>query len=455
MTDSGDGLPLERIAVSLRSVNASRRFVGRRFVGRWFAATDDEGRAVVHHVPPGAYDILLHSLPPDYVSPRNHPYAPAPQVTLIEDHEHLRIEVPLERGFPVGVTVEVDGLPATQGRVIFRHRHTGHTFPTVLSPRSPPEVQGLLSRGVWEITVAAPAGRLLIGLEHDREELPGHRVVLDLVRDPRSHHLTWRFTTPSDLFGAVSVRGGGKASGVSVAATLLDPGPWIDAARARGGSQYERITVGLDSQDRYEMRLPDGRWRLAPVGPWVVESTPPFVDLDLAPGSSAGVDFSVALDRPEGDGAMLTVEVQEAATLRPLANPADARVEIRTLAEGATRDVQRARRGVARFLGLARGDYEVLATHPDFLEGRTEVREYEPDPRQPHRIRIELPTGAALRFEITDPQGEPLPKVTVRVERLDDDPQIRANDPEFLKAKQRRTAETDHSGRVRMQGFYP
>ncbi len=459
-----DGRALEHQNVRLRPLPVAGQAGGstfmRRRATRWTPA-GIAGKVRFDGIPPGTYAVELWTyLQGPFVRPTDNPFAPAPKVTLFDDQEHVTIDVELWRGVRVTVGLELpDGDPAGF-RAVFRHPGSGQVR-TAGFPRGQPQVERLLPPGVWEVAVEPRPGYLLVALDRDRVPLPGHAVRLDLLHEPSDTFLTWTYVTPAMIEGSVA-EASGREPAVEIVATLVAPGPWHQAALERGGSIFERLAVAVDTiTGTYEMQVPDGRWRVQPAAPALVSSEPEAVDLELAPGDAGRADFTVRLE-PEGGGPPFVVRVknERGERLRRAA------VEVYDLSDPdkPVRSGVTSKYGNVSFDSLPAGGYRVIAGHADYLEGRVELPDYDPEVPEKRRIRpVVLPSGAEIRLQADDPAGEPLANVELTIERLlppaslredEDPPDTALRSPELRQAKRRRTAVTDHSGRASLQGFH-
>ena len=425
--------------------------------GRNYHGTSDaDGRARFESVAPGTYVVRV-GVPTtsDLVPPSDNPLVAEPVVTLEPSGANpgapQQVVVELWPGTRVRSFLELPVQDASGFEVRFRHRETGALL---RSPylRDRPEVERLLAPGTWEVSMEPRSGFVLVALDQDRQELAGNVALLDLAVLPPSVDLTWTYTAPCTVRGAVAVEAGQEPA-VEIVASLLEPGPWIEAARRRGGSQVDRVTAGVDSHTgTYEMRLPDGRWSLRPVGRHLVSSRPETVELDLAPGEDGRADFTVRLEEEAGNRLPVRVLDARGAGLRGAevaAFPADD--ETASASARATTD----RFGWARLEGLADGDLLLVAAHPSHLEGRLELPGFDAErpPETPQVIRLEA--GSELRFFVRDAQGEPASGVALEVERLGEPPELRLGGGELAAARQQRAAVTDRLGRASLSGFYP
>ncbi len=449
----GEGRPMarERVVVHGDAGGSPWRRQLARLRGR-SAVTDADGRATFEGLAPGAYTVdVPWPARSGYLPPAENPFAAAPRVSLFDDGERLEVELELRRGLRVTALIELPDDDTSGFRARFRHRESGRELVSAF-PHDSNLIERLLVPGVWEVSVEPPPGYLLVGVERGREPVPGHRVRLDLVQEPESPYLTWTFAAPCRLEGAVT-EAAGRSPAVTVEAALVEPGPWHEAALARGGSRFERVTAYPDPfTGRYEMVLPDGAWSVRPVGEWLLESEPETVDLALAPGEAGRADFTVRLGGSRA--ALFTVTVvggvrwarlpQAPVAVFALDDPTTA---LRTGTTGAS--------GSVSLPALEEGSYRVAAGHEDFLEGRLELPDYDPKAHDRPRPRVVLPSGARIRLEARGPDDRPLAGAELTVERLGGAPETLLQDADFLAAKTGRTAATDRSGRTTLPGFYP
>ncbi|MEM1202261.1 MAG: hypothetical protein AAGN66_03430 [Acidobacteriota bacterium] len=411
---------------------------------------DNEGRVVFEGVSAGTYDVKLPDLQPPLLGPDKNPFTPSPRVTILDNGETVRAAIELWRGIPLSASIDVPGASGQGFRARFRHLDTGSTRFLSFPPEG--QIRTHLVPGIWQVDVRPRDGFLLIGTELDGTALPGASVTVDLLSHPVEHQATFSYLSPCTISGAVTEISG-QVPAVYVEATLVEPGPWIDAARRRGGSRYESVIAPVDSRtSRYEMTLPDGRWQVAPKGKRLRESRPERVEVAMAPGGSENVDFTIELEPPAAEtGEMVVIVEGPKGRGKP-----GAKVEVRT-----SRDAPPVAAGTSHASGLARvpapaeGSYLLVAAHVSTLEGTTRIEDYDPDAENPAVPTVRLPRGAEIQVQALDREARPLPGVELRVRRLDPEPEILSEDRRILRSKMSRALVTDHSGRATDAGFYP
>ncbi len=415
--------------------------------------TDAAGKTRFEGLQPGTYavNVAVYSTEP-YVRPVDNPFAPAPKFTLFDESEQIAHEIVLWRGVRVTTGLELPDDAHSSFRVVFHHPGSGLTR-TGFFRRGVTSIERVLPPGVWEVSVEPRPGYLLVALDRDRLPLPGHSVRLDLVHEPSATFLTWTYVAPAEIEGWVSEESG-RVPAVQVAATLIEPGPWHEAVVARGGSIFQRLTASLDPHTGYyKMVVPDGRWRVAPVGEYLESSEPESVELTLAPGETGRADFTVREGKGSGRKSFTVRVVNERGV-----GVRDAAVEVYDSADSAEplRSGVSGRHGYAELDDPGAGSYLLVAGHADYLEGQRALPDYDPGDPEKRRIPpVVLPDGAEIRLRATDPVDEPLAGVELTVKRLGDAPDLTIQAEEFVRAKLSRSAVTDQSGRTSMKGLYP
>jgi hypothetical protein len=414
------------------------------------AQTDLSGKAVFEGLQPGVYRIWVGALPEPLIRPGEHHFNTHPVATLETESDRVRVEVEVRRGTPVTVEIVTDADRHPRGRLRFREIHRGEEFESGFLHRGW-TAEETLPAGVWEVTYEVLSGQLLVGLERDGAPLPGDRVVLDLLEDRQATLLTFRFTAPCRLSGRLYYQGKDQG-GVEILATLVEPGPWIDAARERGSVVERAAAWPRRGSWDYTLELPEGVWEVRPVGEVLVSSEPESRILTLAPGGEARADFDVL--REEGDGRTI-LEIRARTPNGGRVN--GVLVEAWPSESEPARDEPSASAesqygGRAFLSGLESGDYRIVAAHADYLETETRVEDFDSEGRR-RKEEVTLELGGVIHVRARDGAGGPLSAATLHVERLSDPPPSLLASDKIREAKRSRRAVTDATGIARLTGF--
>lgn len=412
--------------------------------------TDGNGRVRFSNLKPGSYTFILRYMTdPALVAPHENPFARMPVVTLADETDELEVTIELWRGSPLLLVAAVDRGDLPRGlTAMIANVETGRTREARLPLGGVYETS--LPPGRWEVTLSVPPGYLIASLERNGEGLEGHVVRLDTSEDWRAQRVVW------SLSASCVVEGHVRNHYAPVVATLLEPGPWFEQARLRGGTELSRVPAQrFDFPDRYELRLPEGLWRLTPEAPDLVSSDPDFADLRLVPGQTARQDFVVEREGGERD-VDLVVRVRD-----PAGEPVvDAVVELYPAGAAGPDDEPIARKKTprwrpARFSGLAAGDYLVFAGHGRGLPGKAEVRALAPeDEEEPRYVTLTLREGGAIRAHATDEENVPVADVRLEIRREDDLPPPPPREEALRRDKTRRSVDTDQTGYVETIGLH-
>ena len=420
----------------------SSRFQRGRSPSLW-GQLDSSGQIRFDNVSPGSYRIHIDLRGTRWIAPGAHPLRPEPIFTVTENDALLPLEVEVFEGVPVNLYLDLPvSISGFQAR--FVHPASGQQMLVPLYGDGRETVR-VVPRGVWEVEVLPVEGFLLVGLWVNREPLAGTTAYLDLITDDLPPDLLFTFTAPVEIEGAVLALGTQRPS-VQIQATLTEPGPWYEAAVARGVNIPDRIQIGLDDRDRYHAHLPPGRWRVEPVGENLVSSTPENVERTLASGDVLQADFTVEEEPGEESDALRVLVLAEHIE----SEEGTAGV---VLEEGFSVWRGPAQGSLLVVPELAAGNYTAVAGHPETLEGRTTVS-YDPDQRPERLPQIQLPAGGRIEVLGTDENGRRAAGLELSVERLDELPELTVQAPAFVDAKRGRILTTDMVGRGQATGFY-
>ncbi len=416
---------------------------------RSYARTDSNGVALLSAVPPAAYGIIWDRFEePNIVPPADNPYVPVPTVTLTDQVSDVEVRVELWRGARVVFEVAVDRGRLPSGVAQMRNLDIDKSIEATIGQYG--SCERLVVPGRWEMSLRPTPGYLLVGLEVDGQSYPGSSAVVELYATNRTTYITWSFAAPCLVTGRVESEGEWPGSAQAVA-TLLEPGAWIEAARARGGSEFNSV-LGRGVQgdpEAYEMVLPAGRWLILAQGERLISSRPESVELELLPGSEDRVDFLVRFSEGDGPGLRVTALSPQHQRLRgvfaaawPLTND-----------PAATPPLSRCQGDTGCVLsGLEAGDFMIVAGHRDFLEGQRVLPKYDPEGKR-QQVFVTLEDGAQLRFRAWDSDQQSVADVALVLERLGEEPLTLLNDDELNAQKSRREASTDSSGYAAIGGL--
>jgi hypothetical protein len=412
---------------------------------------DAAGRVAFTGVEPGSYRVTLRGdALLEFVAPEDNPRVAAPRITLTEGDELVRAEVELWRGARVNCRVVFDGLEVRNVTVRFREVDEGSRFEETVY-KDVGALEQLLLPGRWEIALDPPPGFLLRDVEVDGVSFAGSVVMLELAHGAPPSHVAWYFAEPARLFGRVTFAD--EEIDVRVQAELLEPGPWIEAAIARGGSEYRLVTAGVDVRGDYSMVLPAGRFSVKATGPEVDECDPPIVELTLAAGEERRQDFHV---RGAGSGGALMVRVRS-----PEGKQVEgAVVEVWPLVPEPNREQPVARGASLPFSAMIRdvpaGDWRVAAAREGFLEGSSEFRGFDPEEDPSKRtVTVVLREGAAFHGLAFHEGRRPAPGIGFALERLDEPPPCIVREPELVARALAPRTDSDATGHAWMRGLWP
>ncbi len=442
-----NGAPISRATVGLKQVDPQTRW---SFPLR--GESDVSGRITFSGAEPGQYKISLHGETAKvFVAPDGNPRVPPPQITLAPGEERVRAELELWRGVPLFCGVDFD---SRDTRNVVAHLEE-IDLGTRLELRLPDGAarSRLLLPGRWQMRVDPPPGFLLTDVTANGRSVEGSQAFVELKPGDPPAHVTWYYSARAWLHGKVTFAG--VKVGVAVAAQLVEPGPWIDAVEERGGSVYEMLHAGVDNRGEYEMVLPDGRWEVRAVGANVARSEPEVVDLYIARGEIRRQDFEVWDKEGEGGSSSMMVWVE---------GPTGERIrgvtmELWPLDPNRRSDAPTAREHMdyayGRFRDVPAGAWIVGAATEGFIEGTVEVPEFDPDNEKRETIKVRLRRGATVHAVVDDDEGERVPDVQFRMERLEPMPETVVQDAAVLERIKAPEAKSDTTGHAWIRGIWP
>ena len=416
----------------------------------------NDGRALFSGVPSGTYRISLYALSRrDLLTPKRNPLHPAPMVTVRPEDQTLQVPIELWPFLTLRAFLQ---LPIDQfnGFTLNATHLAGGKSIQLPFPKDRNEIETRLPYGTWTVSVTPRPGFLLTGLDVDGQAVAGSRALLELDRSSSGPYVTFSFAAPAKVEGNV-IKTGGVLEPVSIRATLLQPGPWWQAAEQRGVALPDRVEAMPDDQGDYAMYLMDGLWTLEPVAPGLKSSNPESRRLALEPGDEVVADFTVELEKQGDADSVLAVLVQTDPPTPRRYGATDPEYQGAVVAEGSPDQILwsgPSRHRSLRIPGLADGSYVVAAAHADFVEGRLALPHHRAGKKPDRRPVIVLRQGTVFEMLAEDAQGERLSGAELHIERLDELPELVVRQADILAAKTERRGETDRSGRLRLTGFY-
>jgi len=335
-----------------------------------------------------------------------------------EARETLRIE--LDRGVRVELRLAFSKtLPSS--RAVELTSDTGLTTRTMLDSRGLAEVA--LAGGHWTAHLTGPQTALLASVELDGEPLDTADVPFTLTPPSSSRFITWTITEPCSVYGMVASNR--PQPGVTVAATLVAPGPWASSPFCRGVDCAGAPQSGVGPNGWYSMEFPCGGWSIAPAGPSLIESMPPSARVDLADGLGARVDFTVREKEPndEGDDSKDALAVHvEGPTKEPIASaPVELWPDAAPKEGGAPLGVKTTFPfgGTAYFEHVPADTAWIRVKVPGFLTGVVPVPAADPERKTTRRTTVRLGRGASIEARVRDAADHPVPGVALEVVLVD------------------------------------
>ena len=420
--------------------------------------TGATGKVTFLSVPVGRYTILLDRVGGvGLINPSANPLAPPPQITVAAESDKVAVEIEVWRGSVLSSEIIADRSVPKGAKVVLRSLDGQPTveLPCDLLGRA----DTLLIPGRYEMELVIPPGYLLVDIVWNGESLPGHTIRFDVREDTRRQIVSWYISSPSLITGEVSDVTG--RCPVRVVATLVEPGPWIQAATQRGGSVFQVVPHQEWVENRnciYRLWLPDGRWTVQPQGAFE-SSEPESADVTIAPGETRSLNFTLTL-KDGGDA-----EKRRKPLLVVAISPRDRALEGATIEiwppagrSGATEPLQTAktgRQGSVFIRGLAAGSYLVAAGHEDYIEGTAKVEGYDPDPdAKPKSVSVILKEGAKLHAHAVDGEDRAVQGVELSYERLSPLPEMAIASEAIATRKRQGVALTDVTGHAEVGGLY-
>ncbi|NIM62528.1 MAG: hypothetical protein GTN89_15955 [Acidobacteria bacterium] len=434
--------PVASATVTLQKIDNT----DRRHYFRERRETDHVGRVGFDSVGPGRYAIRVLAERGQFVSLPDHPSIEQHSITVEDDARQLVSTVRLVRGTPVVFRVSVGGQELPGARMLLHDLDREYRTEIAMNELIEREVR--LVAGRWTARVDPVPGYLLTSVEVNRTLFPNDVAEFDLPLSAQAWYVNFEFAALATIGGRVTFKK--DAFGMSVVSHLMEPGAWLSAAQARGGSKYDRVSARpIYPTYEYEMVVPTGLWTVRPESPGLEFSEPPEARVRLEAGDYEVIDFVVD-GSPRGgrDSVRVLVEGPDGRRVRGAqveAWPADPDARGREpIAE------DKAAWWDAFLYGLADQEHLFVAGKPGYVEAGTL---FTPDPKK-RQVRLQLGKGATVHAVALDGEGEPTPDVNVALTRGDDYVSL-LTDREVIDWVARPAGKTDGSGHLWLRGVYP
>jgi hypothetical protein len=424
------------------------------------AVTGASGKATFFKVAIGRYTVGLGPITgAGLINPSANPLAPPPEITIGAAGDSVSVEIEVWRGSLLSSEIISDRATIPKDAKVILRSLDGQPDADL-----PVDVQGRVERmllpGRYEMELVAPPGYLLVDVVWNGESLPGHVVRFDIRDDPRQQSVSWYLSAPCLVTGTVA--DDAYNCPARVVATLVQPGPWIQAATLRGGSVFQVVPhQEWDEQKRcvYRLWLPEGRWTVRAEGDAVVSSDPESEDVSIVPGETRNLDFHLTTagggDTSKDQPLVVSVRTPEG---RPLEGSiveiwppdTDSVAGLTPLKHGLTAGYS----GSISFRGLHAGNYLAGAGRDEYLDGSAKVEGYDPKGKDATRVTVTLREGATLHAHALDEKDHPVQGVELTYTRLEPLPKMRVADESFVAKKKTGSALSDVTGHLEIRGLY-
>lgn len=448
-----DGALLDRIGVTVLPSSDDARANPRLGRSSWRGWTDLSGSVRIENVPEGSYVVDATDLPRGeaFVMPRHNPRAPPPAITVRGAADVIPVALELWRGSLVQVTLSANRrAPHLSVNLLPRE---GVDPQVVRLSEDGLVVQTIVMPGRWTVVPQVPEGWLLTDILVEGESAPAADAVIDVSdRSATGTRVEIVVVGMAELGGSLNLAGDTFCPVEGVLLTLLEPGPWFEAARQRGGSTFNVVKASISGRTcEWNAIVPSGRWRIDvvcadgcvvdPAGPQVI----------IGPGEYERVDFNGIV--PSGSG-------KHAATRAVLVTDSEgkpaARARIEAPAPGGrpSTPVRADDQGRAMVRVPAAGGFRIVAGHGDHLDAETTI---EPGGagggKPPGPVAIALRPAARVAVSASDSESAPLAGVVVAFKALTE-PDDLLVEPLMRRWRRERTDSTGADGKLLWPGLH-
>jgi hypothetical protein len=395
--------------------------------------TGPSGRCKVGDLDAGVYYPVLPAIAdPNLCAPSDSPMDVYGTVTISKPEASAPLRIELQRGVRIQFRVVSERAAIPRGSRIELGSDNGETTAAVLDAGGRAHIT--LGSGSWVARLEGPPGGRVERVELDGEALDSLDVPIELMAPSSDRFVTWTLSAPCTVRGTVkSTR---IPAQVAVGATLVTPGRWGASPLCRAMPCAGSPSSPVLPPGTYQIELPSGTWRIAPTGPTLLESSPPFIELTCHDGEDVKANFDVReTEAADGSKVVLLVNVIDSDG-RPLSRvpvelwpPVGDREAKAPLAIEATgRFFQ-----PAAFTTLTAGSYLLRARSPGYRPAVLAVPDLDPEATSPRRVTIRLDKGATIDALVRDEKDLPVAGVGLEVKRIDDVPEN--DDPAVRLAK--------------------
>jgi hypothetical protein len=383
--------------------------------------TGPSGRCQVGDLRAGVYYPVLSALAdPNLCAPPGSPMDAFGTVTIRKADASAPLRIELQRGVRIQFRVVSERMPLPRGIHVELGSDSGESAGAALDAGGRGQVT--LGSGSWLAHLEGLPPARVAKVELDGEKIDTLHVPIELVAPSTDRFVTWTISPPCFVHGIVASTN--QPPGVAIMATLVTPGPWGSSPLCRTTNCVESLSTRTGPNGKYDMQIPSGTWRLAPVGESLLESNPPFIELACGEGEVARADFDVR-ETGTADGqpkAVLVVRVLDSES-RPLSQ-----VPVEVWPPGGDREVKTplAIEATGRFFQpaaftkLAAGSYLLRARHPGYRPAVTAVSDLDPEEKSPRSVTIHLDKGATIDALVRDEKDLPVTGVGLEVKRIED-----------------------------------
>ena len=412
---------------------------------------DSDGNARFDDVQAGHYVVGARTYDTLSIRGEETPLAPRVRLTIDDPDQVVEVQLELHRGTLLCTRFVIDGSQLDAWAHLMRQElESGYSTDQHLK-REQESCEPLFA-GRWELRLAPPGGYLLVDLDVNGTSVAGSVAQIDVRPGSRTQYVTWYLMAPARLEGTVYFDG--ESFPVTIRADLIEGGEWLAGAEARGGSHYTPVLAFPDTRTRdYAMDLPDGWWRVRPIGDGLIEADPSEIELEISAGEHRRLDFTL---RGGSSESAQGLEVSVSSPSGERVN--DAIVELWPADPGQRGESPLARArtqrgGSARLSNLEPGTYRLVAGHKSYREtAQTITFDPEDDDTRSQSIQLRQATDLTVLLqsaEETDTRGG-----AVELARVDGAIETELAEERFLRRLRKPSAEFDATGRARVLGIY-